>query len=104
MTSHLKDYLFHMYVFIGLIKQRILQTKKIRLFPKNPAQWFKTEDNKISDQYLMFISFAFTVAPPPYSCDYEMEYCRDLPPPYSPTPQTSAQRSPPPPYPGSSRK
>ncbi|XP_058517714.1 cysteine and tyrosine-rich protein 1 isoform X2 [Ochotona princeps] len=47
---------------------------------------------------------SYPVAPPPYSCDYEMEYCRDLPPPYSPTPQTSAQRSPPPPYPGNSRK
>ncbi|XP_002716820.3 cysteine and tyrosine-rich protein 1 [Oryctolagus cuniculus] len=47
---------------------------------------------------------SYPVAPPPYSCDYEMEYCPDLPPPYSPTPQASVQRSPPPPYPGNSRK
>ncbi|XP_069060181.1 cysteine and tyrosine-rich protein 1 [Pleurodeles waltl] len=46
----------------------------------------------------------YPVSPPPYSCDFEMDYPVGLPPPYTPTPPTSLHYSPPPPYSGYSRK
>lgn len=88
------------------------QTNKTKIFAgKNYALSQSTQpsglnivDTQIFAKCLMPFTFSFSVAPPPYSYDHEMEYCADLPPPYSPTPQASAQRSPPPPYPGNSRK
>ncbi|KAG9470753.1 cysteine and tyrosine-rich protein 1 [Eleutherodactylus coqui] len=47
---------------------------------------------------------SYSVSPPPYSYEYEMEYPMDLPPPYTPAPPVPRQYPAPPPYPGPPRK
>ncbi|KAG8450277.1 hypothetical protein GDO86_002798 [Hymenochirus boettgeri] len=46
---------------------------------------------------------SYSVSPPPYSYEYEMDYTMDLPPPYTPTPPMPSYPSPPP-YSGPSQK